>query len=584
MDEVELFSAAREIASREDRAKFLDETCGDDVALRRRVEILLASWDQLGDFLSVPAPDVAALTRAEADPVSVRDECVHESRTLGDFRLVRELGCGGMGVVYEAEQLSLGRRVALKTLPFVALVDPKQLQRFQNEARAAASLNHPNIVRVHSVGCDRGVHYYAMENIDGQTLAHLVAELRAATGSSPPTDDTLPTYVPSGSLGGRTSFFRAVASLGIQAADALEHAHQLGIVHRDVKPSNLMVDATGHLWITDFGLATGNTTTGLTLTGDLLGTLRYMSPEQATGERRNPDGRTDIYSLGVTLYELTTLQPAFPAENRPELLRQIVDTDPVPPRHWNKSIPRDLETIISKAMARTPDSLPRGSSDLADDLRRFLADEPIAAQRPSVWGRAGKWSRRHRAVVWSAVLLLIVATAMLTVGNLRVARERREAMRQRDEAQQQREEVKRRAAELRRHLNVANINWAWKAWRSGKVQQATDYLARQLPGNGDEDARSFAWYYMWRLCHNPCQVLTGHTGAIYSLAFSPDGTTWVPAAWTTKSSLGRATWQERTRWEDFPTTVNCIGLVDGRLIATAGEEKQCESGMQPMGK
>ena len=337
MDELEVFSTAREISSLEDRAKFLDEACGDDVTFRRKIEALLASWDQLGDFLSSPAPELAEVTCADAGYPPVRDECVSETRILGDFRLVRELGCGGMGIVYEAEQLSLCRRVALKMLPFVALVDPKQLQRFQNEARAAASLNHPSIVRVHSVGCDRGVHYYAMEYIEGQTLAHVIAELRAAAGSSPLTNETSSTFISSGGLAGNQSFFHVVASLGIQAADALEHAHQLGIVHRDIKPSNLMVDANGHLWITDFGLATGNTITGPTLTGDVLGTLRYMSPEQAAGERRMPDGRTDIYSLGVTLYELATLQPAFPAENRQELLRQIADTDPVPPRRLNKA-------------------------------------------------------------------------------------------------------------------------------------------------------------------------------------------------------------------------------------------------------
>ena len=254
-----------------------------------------------------------------AEPVSGIDPALAE---LGDYRLVRELGRGGMGIVYEAEQVSLGRRVALKVLPFAAALDPSQLRRFQTEAHAAAQLHHTNIVPVFSVGCERGVYYYAMQFIDGRTLAQVVLDQQRAV---PPGHE--PSWPHSGpSALGTTSDrarFRLVAELGIQAAEALDHAHRLGIVHRDIKPANLLLDVRGNLWITDFGLARLQDEAGLTLTGDLLGTLRYMSPEQALAHRGAVDHRTDIYALGVTLYELLTLRPAMAGTDRQELLRRI---------------------------------------------------------------------------------------------------------------------------------------------------------------------------------------------------------------------------------------------------------------------
>lgn len=305
---------------------------------------------------------------------------------LGDFRIVREIGRGGMGVVYETEQQSLRRRVALKILPFAAVLDDRRLQRFKNEALAAAQLRHPNIVSVLSVGCERGVHYYAMEYVEGQSLAEVVEELQGTSGElevntahpsgrlaatppgvrlrlapsdedrgdrseySPPRQVPCPQNPSSLPLSPSTlnhaalstvvatrssplvtcpfssgDRFRQIARLGIQAAEALHYAHEMGIVHRDIKPSNLLVDAHGHLWITDFGLATTQSDAGLTMTGDILGTLRYMSPEQAAGDRVRIDYRTDIYSLGTTLYELLAGQPAFLDTDRKLLLRCILE-------------------------------------------------------------------------------------------------------------------------------------------------------------------------------------------------------------------------------------------------------------------
>jgi serine/threonine-protein kinase len=392
---------------------------------------------------------------------------------LGDFRLISQIGRGGMGVVYEAEQISLGRRVALKVLPFAAALDSKQLQRFKNEAHAAAGLQHTNIVPVYFVGCERGVHFYAMQFVEGQTLAALIRDLRQLEGrngephreapaeprplgsgaaeapekeprpeSRPPEDlaselisgrwapakcpapdphatgpYALPPFVPPyqpgvgvapgplavtttppvGALStehstSRPAFFRTVANLGIQAAEALEHAHSLGVIHRDIKPGNLMVDARGNLWITDFGLAHCQGAVELTMSGDLLGTLRYMSPEQALAQRVLVDQRTDIYSLGATLYELLTLEPAYPATDRRELLRQIAFDDPKPPRRLSKAIPVELETIILKAMEKNPTDRYATAQELADDLGWYLENKPIRARRPNSLARLRKWS------------------------------------------------------------------------------------------------------------------------------------------------------------------------------------------------
>lgn len=372
---------------------------------------------------------------------------VSELGQLGDYQLLREVGRGGMGIVYEAHQISLNRRVALKVLPFAAALDPKQLQRFKNEAQAAAQLHHNYIVPVYAVGYERGVHYYAMQFIEGQSLATMIRELRQqasprqiAPASSDPND--LPSTGPYGvdeqtppptaaesptqavtaistERSGRSArFYRRVAELGIRAAEALEHAHQEGVVHRDIKPANLLVDVRGNLWITDFGLALFHSDACLTMTGELLGTLRYMSPEQAMGKRMLVDHRTDIYSLGVTLYELLTLTPVFDGHDRQELLNQIAHDEPRPPRALDKSIPVELETIILKAIAKLPGERYGSVQEMGDDLRCFLEDKPIKARRPTLREKTVKWSRRHRPVVVSAALLLFlifVGSVVLTV-------------------------------------------------------------------------------------------------------------------------------------------------------------------------
>ena len=302
---------------------------------------------------------------------------------LGDYRILREVGRGGMGVVYEAEQLSLGRRVALKVLPFAAALDPRQFRRFRTEAQAAARLHHTNIVPVFEVGSERGVHYYAMQFIEGQSLAAMIADLRdVRTGEHGRRRDARDRR-------GTTGAFCRCRPARRCRPPRPSTTPTAGVVHRDIKPANLLVDARGDLWITDFGLARLQADGGLTLTGDLLGTLRYMSPEQALATRLLIDHRTDIYSLGATLYELLTLRAGLRrrATARSCCAGSLFD-EPVPPRRIDPSLPRDLETIVLKAMAKEPADRYATAQELADDLRRFLEDKPIRARRPTPWAPA----------------------------------------------------------------------------------------------------------------------------------------------------------------------------------------------------
>jgi serine/threonine protein kinase len=343
---------------------------------------------------------------------------------VGDFRILREIGRGGMGVVYEAEQLSLGRRIALKVLPLAQTLDARHLRRFKTEAQAAACLHHPNIVPVYSVGCDRGVHYYAMQFIEGRSLAEVIAEMRkrrAAPAEAAPSAETA-VLAATGRIE-EPDAFRAAARLGVQAAAALDHAHEMGVVHRDVKPANLMLDATGRLWVADFGLAQLPDDAALTMSGDVLGTLRYMSPEQTLGRRGAVDHRTDVYGLGATLYELLTLEPPFAGRDRHELLRQIGQDEPRPLRQLNRAAPPELATIVHKALARLPQERYTTAAEMAADLQRFLDDRPILARPPSLLQRAAKWVRRHRSLAASAVILLVTATAALAVSTIVIAGE-----------------------------------------------------------------------------------------------------------------------------------------------------------------
>ncbi len=326
-------------------------------------------------------------------------------------------------------------------------------------------MHHPRIVPIYSVGCEEGIHYYAMRLIEGESLAQMIRRLRpplAGPEPTPPTSTdiggpiqksdrstsgraisrsatgeesaraTVP--APSASTATHTCASAAhhdhahrAARFVMEAAEALEHAHQLGVVHRDIKPANLLVDTAANLWITDFGVALLQPSAGVTATGELVGTLRYMSPEQAAAKRGHVDHRTDIYSLGATFYELLTLEPAFASNDAAILLQQITRDEPRPARALVPSLPAELDTIVQKAMAKSPAERYATAQELADDLARFLEDKPIWARRPTWLDCSIKWSRRHRAMVLSSLVLLVIVTLGLLVSTVVVSRLHREA-------------------------------------------------------------------------------------------------------------------------------------------------------------
>ena len=479
-------------------------------------EMLLTEYSDVADELSAcfhsmqvlenAFPDSAGWLDAQLDPEarSVGPIC------LGDFQIVRELGRGGMGIVYEAEQMSLGRRVALKVLPFASMVDDRYRERFKTEARAAASLKHPNIVSVHQVGCERGIHYYAMELVDGKSLAEVVAQLKSSgkseeQDSSHQQDTATLAVLSTQRINERRAYFRSVARLAIQVCDALHYAHQEGVVHRDIKPSNLLLDQHGRLWITDFGLAHINDVNELTVSGDVLGTLRFMSPEQVEG-RKLLDHRTDIYSMGITLYELLTLRPAFSATTRAQMAREIVEQEPVAVRKLDQTIPNDLETIVMKATCKQADGRYETAEELANDLRRFVEFKPILARRNSRLTDLSRWCRRNPVVASLATLVTALLVAVAVVGSLFGFRQAK------------------LAGEMRGILYVAETRNAFQAWNDGNHVQARALLSRHRPEPGQTNLRGFGWHHLWSLLQaRDLMPRLSHDTSVYSIDVHKSG-------------------------------------------------------------
>lgn len=446
-------------------------------------------------------------------------------RSLGDFKIICELGRGGMGTVFEAEQVSMGRLVALKVLPFAAIVHEKSLQRFRNEVRAAAALNHPHIVPVYSIGEERGVHFYAMQLVRGRTLADMIEELRKASRTAaggeavtieasvvlPPRTKRDAQAQISTAVDSRrgAESFRTAARLGIQAADALQHAHDQGVLHRDIKPGNLMLDGDGKLFVTDFGLARIEADAGLTITGDILGTLRYMAPEQALAKRVVIDHRADIYSLGATLYELLTLQPAFDETDRSELLKQIAFEEPVPLRRINPRIPAELETIVLKAIAKEPNERYQTAQLLADDLQAYLEHRPITARPASLVDRLRKWSRRREKLVRAVGLASVLLALIFAAGMVILKR-----------AQTQAVAALEKTSDL---LYTADMAVAYQSFEKGWSDEVQTILDRYIPTTGGLDRRGFEWQLLQSRVQQPASfTLAGHEGSINELAVFPD--------------------------------------------------------------
>ena len=509
--------------------------------------------------------DIDAATRVS----TLRPGNLKPADLLGDFRILRELGRGGMGVVYEAHQISLGRRVALKTLPSFSMLDSRSTRRFENEARAAALLDHQNIVRVHAVGFDCGVHYYAMQLINGTDLEHVIAELRETlsdsrkNSDSNASDDTSRADgTPHGSrdtcalFGLRDShspqanqqYIKTFARLGIQAAEALEHAHLMGIVHRDIKPSNLLLDAHGNIQVADFGLAQIQGEAGVSATGDVVGTLRYMSPEQAYAKRVVVDHRTDIYSLGVTLYELLTLQRAFDGANRVEVLRKIAFDDPAPPRQLNKRIPIELDTIVMKAMAKSPDQRYQSASELAADLRRFSNSEPILAKPLGRLDYAKKWCRRHKSLVSSmmVVLAFIFLGSVISSAAIWVALQRSEEL---------------RLAEVKQRQETARL---WRKAEGLRLATLSSVVRPKDPGLAFSMAIEGHRLYPYRDVKNALlaayesnfehRTLLGHLGVVGSVSFD-------------NKSEKLVTTASRTQFGLRPESARIWNVATGQLLA-----------------
>ncbi|MEO0479543.1 MAG: serine/threonine-protein kinase [Planctomycetota bacterium] len=379
--------------------------------------------------------------KSSSTPVQARVSLSVGDR-LGDFEILREIGRGGMGVVFEAHQDSLDRRVALKVLP--GGEDSRRLQRFEREVRTAAKLHHTNIVPIFGVGEHDGWRYYVMPVIHGVSLDRIAARMTldreaiegvadwspnqaadsvsevvgslyrvvdsgsaSASGSSPSTGGEPGESAPAtkkAPVRGTRQLFRSIAEVGRQAASALSYAHASGVLHRDIKPANLLLDTDGIVWITDFGLAIASGSEELTRTGDVLGTVQYLAPEQLEGRS---DVRSDVFALGLTLYELCCGRPARQGSDRAQVLRDAATLRPERLRSRVAAIPRDLETVVHRACELDPRHRYPTAKDLEDDLERFLEGRPIAARRTTPGEELWRWCQRNRLVASLAAAAVI---------------------------------------------------------------------------------------------------------------------------------------------------------------------------------
>ena len=476
---------------------------------------------------------LSMLESVKSDSGVAEKEAADFPETIGSYRIVREIGRGGMGIVYEAQHAALGRPVALKVLVRRLSGNAHAKARFEREARAVAKLHHTNIVPLFEVGEDEGQSFLAMQLINGISLDQLIgrsefssgsfslpAELQQSTESSrPESSHRLPSRGSSGSGSQHSQRIRSILDIAIQIAGALRYAQEREIIHRDIKPSNILLDESGVAWLTDFGLAKSkDMDEDLTQTGDFVGTLRYMAPERFRGEC---DERADIYALGLTLYELLTGKEAFESSDRLKLMRMVDECEPVSPRSHDPRIPRDLETIVLKSISRDPASRYKSAKALADDLERFQQDRPIKARRHNVMEQLVRWSRRNKSLAASlsvvGLLLGIIAvgaTIMLIHSNslYRLSEDR--------------------GTELQRRLYYSqmNLGGAVASEPVGFEKTVEELTSGWFPEPGKLDHRDWEWYYLRSLLGGEDQVLKGHDKEVWSIQWNPDQTYFASAS------------------------------------------------------
>ena len=449
---------------------------------------------------------------------------------IGDYHIIKKLGQGGMGVVYEAIQESLERRVAIKSLGTHPIHVPRSARRFRREARAVAMLHHTNIINVYGSGVHDGIPYFAMQLVEGRSVRQLIDQIR---NSKIEAGDTKPKSGDRGKLS-----FVQIAKIGVQVASALDYAHQQGILHRDVKPSNLLLDDQGTAWVSDFGLAKVKNSTEATFSGDVVGTLRYVPPEATKGEGGWTE-LSDVYSLGVTLYEMLALTPAFPEADRVKLLDRICRGDsPISLRKLDPSIPRDLETIVVKAMSRDSNSRYQSAAELGRDLQRFVDGEPIIARRTSSTERFLKWSRRHPTM--AGLLGMIVALVAIGIPSLTwlwlrsdLALASVESEKMKTENAKIEADVARRVAEIARLDAEASeygnaMQLAQKYLENGITAEAQSLLEQWQPGNRAKvnriyvDRRGWEWDFLNKQLDQSKFTLRGDLEYVWHVAISND--------------------------------------------------------------